>query len=523
MKRFAWAIVLASCIVLIAAGVSSASFWTKTFSSDDESGEFLKVSAVDEDTLYIAASSYGYGTSVLFPETKQFVFKSTDGGLTVEPVYELDWSICADMIYVQDVFFENTNTGYLVGTYTEGASLFNCIGNMRSYLAKTVDGGLTWAELPMDPVAPEGLFYKEFMGIEFSGTTGYAVGDSEYMYKSEDGGANWAQVANAASPFTYSDINDVAFAGDTDVWVAGFDADDDDDTWDEKVEYFESATEGQMFKTVDSGASWMLEASNPDYGIMNVFFLDADNGWFTVAGFNQTAIPYTNDGGATWANGVLPDDPGGLGTPGTSYVMVDVAMGSLERGFAVGYNFYTGQSVILNTFDGGANWSFDDYADTGELYALEMVDHRHGFAVGGHHTVVAYFNTDNEPPVADAGTDRSVDPGDVVTLDGSASMDPDGDDFVFNWAQVGGPTVSLDDSTAEMPTFTTTGDDAKYTFQLTVTDELAATSAPDEVEISAGNPPDEDDDDDTGDDDDTSADDDDEDDDEEDDDEGCCG
>jgi hypothetical protein len=91
----------------------------------------------------------------------------------------------------------------------------------------------------------------------------------------------------------------------------------------------------------------------------------------------------------------------------------------------------------------------------------------------------------NNPPVADAGTDQSVDTNALVTLDGSASYDPDGDTpLTYGWTQTGGTAVVLSSYTASQPAFTAPGDPGVLTFTLTVTDSLGlADPTPDEVMI----------------------------------------
>ncbi|MDP2890424.1 MAG: PKD domain-containing protein [Bacteroidota bacterium] len=83
----------------------------------------------------------------------------------------------------------------------------------------------------------------------------------------------------------------------------------------------------------------------------------------------------------------------------------------------------------------------------------------------------------NKTPTANAGSDQSVNEGAIVTLDGTASNDPDSDPLSYLWTPPTG--ITLSSMTSSQPTFTTpeVNADTQYTFSLVINDGIVNSTA----------------------------------------------
>ncbi|MBS0168683.1 PKD domain-containing protein [Nitrospira sp. CMX1] len=91
----------------------------------------------------------------------------------------------------------------------------------------------------------------------------------------------------------------------------------------------------------------------------------------------------------------------------------------------------------------------------------------------------------NEPPIADAGINRSVKAGTRVKLSGLKSRDPEGEALYYTWSQVRGSKVSLLDANNLEASFLapTVSEPRIYRFKLRVTDKKGADSLPAFVDV----------------------------------------
>lgn len=94
----------------------------------------------------------------------------------------------------------------------------------------------------------------------------------------------------------------------------------------------------------------------------------------------------------------------------------------------------------------------------------------------------------NRTPFAHAGRTIIAKHGSKVSLDGSSSIDPDNDELNYQWTQVFGQKVELEDSTSISPSFTMPDTSGYLIFALTVSDATDQSIA-DTVAVKVSNTP----------------------------------
>jgi photosystem II stability/assembly factor-like uncharacterized protein len=143
----------------------------------------------------------------------------------------------------------------------------------------------------------------------------------------------------------------------------------------------------RIYKTIDAGAHWTLQFTNPD----PTGFLDAMAFWDAGHGIvlgdpvdGKFVILVTDDGGAHWQRRVTPPaltNEGAFAASGTCLI----ARGQGQAWFGTGG---PGAARVFHTTDGGATWTVssttirNDGPSAG-IFSLAFSDGQHGVAVGG--------------------------------------------------------------------------------------------------------------------------------------------
>jgi len=257
-------------------------------------------------------------------------YRTQDGGLT--------WSFNSVPFGGGHLVFLDPSNGWIMADLGAGA------GSNAIAIFQTTDGGATWTQTFInDPTAagasdgiPLGGLKMTFLPLNMQtawvGGVVYSDG-TVYLYRSDDGGHNWAQVTLPLPPgaaASQPSIGDIQFPTPSDGFLSMIVPGD--------------TTNTALYVTHDAGATWTLTPTLIPNG-RSVDFVSAADGFI----FNGDQLYVTRDAGQTWtivAPDILFDQ---------SFMSMDFVNAS--AGWIVTSDPATFEIGLYKTSDGGEKWT----------------------------------------------------------------------------------------------------------------------------------------------------------------------
>lgn len=317
-------------------------------------------------------SQTGWAVGAYDSNHNDFIIKTTDGGQTwtrlspntydsLVSVHFIDhstgWTVGHNSYTGYDIILRTTDGGltwssqniwdyqsrFLTSAYFVGNTGW-IIGSERGCTYKTMDGGLTWTRQSLATyMIPNSIF-------AIDSNTAW-ITSSQFIFYTEDGGANWKSIGNQNSV----DIYDASLVDKSTLVAVGTAYADED--------------HNAIIKTTDGGINWTPQASLYTVRLKGVSFIDPNWGWALGYDGNtyKTVIYRTTNGGTTWTSTTFAD----LSNAGP-LCFLDKVNGCMG----------TANGLLCWTSTGGNSWTTITSSGSTSIAKMQFTSSAEGYAIG---------------------------------------------------------------------------------------------------------------------------------------------
>ncbi len=292
---------------------------------------------------------HGKGDTVTVTGSSGVIFVSTDFGTS----WDLKTGMVGSTLY--GLQFAGATNGYGAG--------------FDGVFVKTTNSGNAWKA----SFAYANRLSPNFNDLYFvNGTTGLAVGSYRIALKTTNGGTSWTQVIADTTAATVTHYG--AFMVDENLaFVVGQ----------------LSSSNGVVYKTTNGGTSWTIKSAVAAKALRGVAFGSSTVG--AVVGAGRVAA-YTTDGGGTWSAATFNNVPAARSVSNLRKVRFLTATTAIA----------VGDTIILKSTDGGANWNYVTSPAAIALNGLSFQNATTGYAVGKGQVLKTTDGGDTWTAVTDA-------------------------------------------------------------------------------------------------------------------------
>ncbi len=304
---------------------------------------------------FISAGAYPFDISV--PDANSAWCVAYDGSGAAANLQEFSRTIDGGATWTAGLVSTGTNLAFscisAIDADTAYAMMYDADAGAGGGIFKTTDGGANWAQIAVGLIF-DGNSFPNVVHF-FDAQNGFAMGDPNggyfEIYTTNDFGASWNRVPSGSIPAPlageYGIVNDFDVVGQT-IWFG--------------------TNKGRVFKSDDGGLNWTAASvpASASRTISAIGFRDANTGICISTPTSGTATAYTStDGGATWTL-LSPAGPMFLSEvdniPGTN---VWVSCGASTVGRGSSYSTDDGASWV--GIDTSGQGTMDGYTEVGFL------------------------------------------------------------------------------------------------------------------------------------------------------------